>query len=119
MTFRTSRFSRRLVLGAVVALATPSLGARAQSARVLDGPRAAGLVGERFDGYAAIRGAASADIQALVDKVNTERRAVYAQRAAATNAPIDAVGKIYAAEIVRSLPPGSWIMGEDGRWVQK
>lgn len=94
MTSETSRFSRRLLLGGFVAFIAPSPGAEAQSARVRDGPRAAGLVGERFDGYAAIHGAAPADVRALVDNVNAERRAVYAQRAAATNAPVDAVGRI-------------------------
>ena len=68
--------------------------ASAQSTRLLDGPRAAGTVGERFDGYAVARGTVSPDIAKLVDQVNAERRAVYAERAKNTGAPIDAVGKI-------------------------
>jgi uncharacterized protein YdbL (DUF1318 family) len=91
----------------------------AQSARLLDGPRAAGLVGERFDGYAVVRGAAPADVAALVDRVNAERKAVYEQRAAADKAPVDAVGKIYAQQIMQSAPAGTWLLGEDGQWTRK
>ena len=50
---------------------------------------------------------------------NAERRALYAERAAAQKVPVDAIGRIYAAEILRKLPPGSWVLGEDGRWRQK
>jgi uncharacterized protein YdbL (DUF1318 family) len=92
--------------------------ARAQ-ARLLDAPRAAGTVGERFDGYAVARGSVSPDIAALIDKVNKERRAVYATRAASENVPIEAIGKIYAAEIMKSAPAGTWFLSESGQWAQK
>jgi uncharacterized protein YdbL (DUF1318 family) len=94
-------------------------GALAQSARLLDAPRVAGTVGERFDGYAVARGAMPPDLAKLIDQVNAERRAVYAERAKSTGAPIDAIGKIYAAEIFKSAPPGTWFLGEDGQWKRK
>ena len=87
--------------------------------RLLDAPRAAGTVGERFDGYAVARGSVTPDIAALVAKVNGERRAVYAARAASENVPIEAIGKIYAAEIMKSAPAGTWFLSESGQWVQK
>lgn len=93
--------------------------ASAQSTRLLDGPRAAGTVAERFDGYAVARGTVSPDIAKLVDQVNAERRAVYAERAKNTGAPIEAVGKIYAQEIVKSAPAGTWFLGENGQWTRK
>ena len=91
----------------------------AQSTRLLDGPRAAGTVGERYDGYAVTHGAASPDIARLIDQVNAERRGVYAERAKNTGAPIEAVGKIYAQEIMRSAPAGTWFLGENGQWTRK
>ena len=90
-----------------------------QSARLLDAPRAAGLVGERYDGYAVLRGQAPADVARLVTQVNAERRSVYAQRAAAEHVPIEAIGKIYAAEIMHSAPPGTWFLSESGQWTRK
>ena len=113
---------RRLIALALAGVLMCALGmdAGAQSqTRLLDAPRAAGIVGERYDGFAVVRGAASPDIVALVDSVNAERRTVYAQRAAAERAPIEAVGKIYAAEIIKSAPPGTWFLSEAGQWTRK
>lgn len=87
--------------------------------RVLDAPRAAGLVGERFDGFAVVRGTAPADIAALVESVNAERRAIYSQRAATQGVAIQEVGKVYAAEILKSAPAGTWFLGENGQWVRR
>ena len=109
---------RRDTLALSLAAFAFAASAQAQS-RLLDTPRAAGTVGERFDGYAVARGAATPDILALVDKVNAERRAVYSQRAASENVPIEAIGKIYAAEIIKSAPAGTWFLSESGRWTQK
>jgi uncharacterized protein YdbL (DUF1318 family) len=113
------RLLRNLFAGvlALASLGHPIMG-RAES-RLLDAPRAAGTVGERFDGYAVARGSVTPDIAALVAKVNGERRTVYAARAASANVPIEAIGKIYAAEIVKSAPAGTWFLSESGQWVQK
>ena len=116
---------RRMLLGLaavpLLALGIAGLpaGALAQTARLLDAPRIAGLVGERYDGYAVARGKVDSSLAALIDKVNTDRRAVYAKQAAADKVPIEAVGKIYAAEIIKSAPVGTWFLGENGAWTQK
>ena len=91
----------------------------AQSTRLLDAPRAAGTVGERFDGYAVARGAVPPDLAKLIDQVNAERRAVYTDSAKSTGAPVEATGKIYAAEILKSAPAGTWFLGENGQWTRK
>lgn len=94
-------------------------GALAQN-RVLDAPRAAGTVGERYDGYAVVRDQSQvASLGPLVDQVNRERRQVYSQRAQAERAPIDQIGRVYAAEIFRSAPAGTWFQQESGQWVRK
>jgi uncharacterized protein len=107
----------RLAVAAVLLSGTAA--ALAQSAHVLDGPRAAGTVGERFDGYAVARGAVAPDLAKLIDQVNAERRAVYTQRAASEHVPVEAVGKVYAAEILKSAPAGTWFLGENGQWTKK
>jgi uncharacterized protein YdbL (DUF1318 family) len=110
-----TRFARRLAaiaaLFLVLALAAPP--AEAQS---LDALRASGAVGERFDGYAVARDGSAA---AVVQQVNAKRQQIYQQRAAATGAPADEVGKVYAQEIFAKAPPGTWLQQPNGQWVQK
>jgi len=116
------RPTRRQGLIGVAALGLALLGlspaAQAQ-VRPLDAPRAAGTVGERFDGYAVTRGTVTPEITALVDKVNAERKALYAERAKAEGVAILDIGKIYAAEIIKSAPAGTWFLSEAGEWKQK
>ena len=107
-----------VLAGLGVLAASPFLRAVAQS-KLLDAPRADGSVGERFDGFAVGHGTVSASVAALVAQVNAERRAVYAQRAQTDKASIDAVGRIYAAEIMKSAPAKTWFLSEAGSWTQK
>ena len=102
--------------GAGVLHATPA----AAQAKPLDAPRTAGTVGERYDGYAVVRDAtAPADIRKLVETSNAERRKIYQDQAAATGAPAEEVGKVYASQIMAAAPAGWWFQGADGAWVQK
>lgn len=115
-----NRFSRllRWLVPALLLLAMPGI-AGAQ-VRTLDGPRAAGTVGERFDGYAVVRDPASAaSLGPLVSQINAERRQVYTARAAADHVPVDQIGRVYAGEIFKSAPAGTWFLQESGQWVQK
>lgn len=117
---------RRLVFGgaiglmlAVAALAVGSVPALSAD-RLLDEARAAGVVGERYDGYAMVRdSSAGADVRALVDEVNAKRRAVYEQRAASEGVSIDQVGRVYAQEIFQAAPSGTQFLTEGGEWVSK
>lgn len=106
-----------MFVAVLFALAIPSL-SMAQD-RPLDAPRAQGLVGERFDGYAVVRGNAPANIVALVQQTNAERKALYTREAQSAKAPVEAIGKIYAAEIVKSAPAKTWFLSESGTWTQK
>jgi uncharacterized protein len=125
---KPSRFSDRargrralLSFGVLLplALATP-LDAKAQSqARLLDAPRAAGQVGERYDGFAVAHGTVPPNVAALIEQVNAERRAVYAERSKTEGAPVEAIGKIYAGEIIKSAPAGTWFLAESGQWTRK
>ena len=96
----------------------PFSGAMGQG-RLPDQPRVARTVGKRFDGCAAERGQAPPEIGPLGSQVNAERRAVCAARAATDNVSIEAVGKIYAAEIMKSAPPKTWFLSEAGQRSQK
>jgi len=117
---RSSDLGRRRLLAGLLGLALLALPATGfAQARPLDAPRAAGTVGERYDGYAVVRGTATPDVASLVNQVNAERRALYEQRAKAENAPVEAIGKIYAQEIMKSAPAGTWFQAENGQWTRK
>lgn len=89
-------------------------------ADALDDARAQGLVGERYDGYLAIHDrAASASTRKLVEDINAKRRKLYSDVAARQGASVDAVGRIYAAQIIQKVPPGTWILQQNGHWVRK
>ncbi len=86
------------------------------AAQSLDELRAAGRIGERFDGFAEARDGALAD---QVAEINAKRRAIYQEQANKQGVPLEQVGKVYAVEIVKQVPSGTWILTPDGQWRQK
>ncbi len=109
-----------LIAGLLVAalLLMPVGGAALADA--LDDARASGAIGERFDGFLAVRDpSAPASARQLVEEINAKRRAVYSEVSAREGATLDSVGRIYAKEIVENVPPGTWVLRENGQWVQK
>ncbi len=111
------RLGFRLSLFAVLALAL-ALAAAPASAQSLDQLRKSGAVGERFDGYAAVRqGGGSA--RAVVDQVNAKRRQIYLKRAGQDGLSVDQVGRVYAKTILGKAPRGTWFLDQSGRWRQK
>jgi len=113
--------NRRRFLGlslAAGALALVPGSARAQSG--LDAAKQAGLVGERPDGLVGVvGGSAPADVVALVERVNAERRARYEQIAAETNATLEAVQAVAGAQLIDRTPAGQYIMTAGGKWMKK
>jgi uncharacterized protein YdbL (DUF1318 family) len=119
-----NRFSDRLtILACVTALAGLLLGTQptaAQQEKPLDAPRAAGVVGERYDGYAVLRDAnAPQAVKDLIVRVNERRKAFYAKRAAEDKVPEAAVGRIYAQQIVKRAPAGTYFLDESGKWTRR
>lgn len=110
-----------LVIGLVLAAALILLPAGdVARADALDDERAKGSIGERFDGYAAVRDpSASAAARTLVEDINAKRRQLYNQVSTREGTTIEAVGRIYAREIVENVPPGTWILRENGQWARK
>ena len=95
-------------------------GSNAALADPLDGPRAAGIVGERYDGYAQIReDNAPAEVVALVRSINRQRQDYYKKLAASENVSPSEVGKLYANKIYQSAPRGYWFLTQSGQWQRK
>ncbi|MBL0010389.1 MAG: YdbL family protein [Nitrosomonas sp.] len=84
-------------------------------ADALDNLRASGAIGETYEGYVVARDASA---QAEADAINAKRKAIYQEKAAAQGIDIEQVGKVYAAEIIRKVPAGTWIQ-IDGQWRKK
>ncbi len=111
----TRRWFSLLSLLMAAALALPLLAGPA-SAQSLDDLRAAGKIGERFDGFAVARDSGLKD---MVVEINAKRREIYEKEAAKLGVSQGEVGKVYAAKIVKQVPAGTWILTADGDWLQK
>lgn len=111
----TRRWFSLLSLLMVTALVLPLLAGHA-AAQSIDDLRASGKVGERYDGFAVARDSAVAD---QVAEINAKRRDIYEKEAAKQGAPLEQVGKVYAAKIVKQVPAGTWILTDKGDWLQK
>jgi uncharacterized protein len=116
-------WSRRSAMVAFAALMFASTLLFAQlpnalAADSLDGPRSAGTVGERYDGYAVVREGAGGDVQQLVASINAKRKEFYQSKANEQGVDITAIQVIYAKAIYDKAPSGWWFLTESG-WVQK
>ena len=84
-------------------------------ADALENLRASGAIGESDNGYVVAR---ESGARAEADAINTKRSAIYQEKAAAQGVSIDQVGKVYAEEIFKKVPAGTWIQ-INGNWTKK
>jgi uncharacterized protein YdbL (DUF1318 family) len=82
----------------------------------LDDLRKSGAVGERYDGLLVARDASAGN---FVKEVNAKRGSIYQQKATQQGVSVEEVGKVYAAEILKKAPAGTYFQRQDGSWVQK
>jgi uncharacterized protein YdbL (DUF1318 family) len=105
---------------AAIVLVALALWAAPAAAASLDQAKAAGQVGERIDGYVGVVDAgAPGDVKALVEKINAERKAKYAEIAEKQGAPVAAVAQIAGKKLIERAPKGEYVMGADGQWQRK
>ncbi len=101
-----------------LAVAALSLPAAAQTPAV-DAARAAGLVGERFDGYLGIARPASATVQAQVSGINIRRRALYTRLGGSRRVTPSEVGITAGCELLAGVGIGQAYMLPDGVWRRR
>ncbi len=77
--------------------------------------RASGAIGESSTGYVVARDSSA---RSQADTINAQRREIYQQKAAAQGVSVDQVGKVYAQELFKTLPGGTWIQ-VNGQWTKK
>ena len=105
--------------GATLLLVVGLAGSPAQADPV-DDAKAAGLAGERIDGYLGlVDSGAPADVKRLIEKINAEREAKYAEIAKKQGVPAKAVAQIAGEKLIERAGSGEYVMGADGQWRQK
>jgi uncharacterized protein YdbL (DUF1318 family) len=79
-----------------------------------------GVVGEQRDGYLGlVNSAASAEVQALIDQVNRERRERYQQIAQQNGISVAQVQALFFEQAVEATQAGHYLQNASGGWVKK
>ena len=81
--------------------------------------RAAGQVGEKTDGFLGYPVPPTPEVRKLAEDINIKRRDVYAQKAAAQKATIDAYGFTSGCQLILATVPGEKYQAPDGRWLTR
>ena len=103
---------------AAVALAAASPSAWAQTPAV-DAARAAGVVGERYDGYLGFAAPAAATARSQVSAINIRRRSLYTQLAGSRGVTPGEVGITAGCELLERVGVGQAYMLPDGVWRRR
>jgi uncharacterized protein YdbL (DUF1318 family) len=86
---------------------------------VIDSARAAGIVGERYDGYMGFAGAPSAIVRSQVATINIRRRALYSNLAASRGVSPQDVGVTAGCQLLSRIRVGEAYMLGDGAWRRR
>jgi uncharacterized protein YdbL (DUF1318 family) len=105
----------RFLLLLALAAAVP---AAAQTPAV-DAARAAGIVGERYDGYIGVAGTASSAVRSQVATINIQRRALYSNLASHKGVSPQDVGVTAGCQLLARVGVGESYMWADGAWRRR
>ena len=105
----------RLWLLAALAIAAP---AAAQTPAV-DAARAAGIAGERYDGYMGLASPPTAVVRSQVAAINIRRRSLYSNLAASRGASPQDVGITAGCALLARVGVGEAYMLGDGVWRRR
>lgn len=116
--FMSKRLTKAVLTGAAIATAVSGIAtpAFAQRDPAYAAARAAGEVGEKMDGYLGIVGAETAELRRIVNDINIKRRAVYSERAQATNATLEEYALTAGCQAILATKPGEKYQAPDGSW---
>ncbi|WP_425504515.1 YdbL family protein [Qipengyuania soli] len=117
----TKRISRAVLATAAIATALGGIASPAFAQRdpAYAAARASGQVGEKMDGYLGIVGASNAELQRIVNDINIKRRAVYSERAKATNATLEEYALTAGCQAILATAPGEKYQAPDGSWATR
>ncbi len=80
--------------------------------------RQQGLVGEQPDGYLGIVGAATPELQAMVNNINIQRKRQYTQQAAASST-VEQMAFVTGCNLIARTAQGEKYRTPDGRWLTR
>ncbi|MBX7457607.1 YdbL family protein [Qipengyuania sp. 1NDH17] len=114
----TKRLTKAVLSGAAIATALGGIAAPAYAQRdpAYAAARAAGEVGEKMDGYLGIVGPETAELRRIVNDINIKRRAVYSQKAQASNATLEEYALAAGCQAILATVPGEKYQAPDGSW---
>ena len=98
-----------------VALIVP---ASAQRDPAYQAARQAGLVGEQPDGYLGIVGAATPELQAIINNINIQRKRQYTQQAA-SGSTVEQMAFVTGCNLISRTVAGEKYRAPDGRWLTR
>ncbi len=89
-------------------------------AATLEEAKAAGQIGEKQDGYIGlVQASVPADVVALVESVNAQRRARYEQIANENGIPVSEVAKLAFTRAFENTRAGHFVESSPGQWMRK
>ena len=108
----------RLVFALLLALSL-AVPAAAQNSPAIRAAKAAGQVGERFDGYLGVAGAAPALVRREVDAINIRRRSHFSNLAASRGVSPQEVGLAAGCMTLTSVDVGEAYLLADNVWRRR
>jgi len=106
----------KLAVLLMMAVAVPAI---AQMSATIQAAKAAGQVGERYDGYLGMAGNAPPGVRREVESVNIRRRAHFSRLAAAKGVTPQDVGVTAGCITLRSVAVGEPYMLADNVWRRR
>lgn len=104
------------MLAGAVTLAGLAVPALAQRDPAYAAARSAGQVGEQPDGYLGVVGAGSAELRAIVNNINIQRKSAYTQKAQASGATVEQLAFTSGCNLIAQTQPGEKYKAPDGSW---
>ena len=108
----------KIFTAGAVALVLISSAAFAQRDPAYAAARAAGQIGEQPNGYLGVVSGGPA-IQAIVDKINIQRKATYAEKAAAAGVTINDQGVTFGCNLIAQTAVGEKYRLPSGAWATR
>ncbi|GAC1575172.1 MAG: hypothetical protein NVS3B5_06020 [Sphingomicrobium sp.] len=109
--------SRALVLAALVAIAAPPATAQGSTASAaVSQARAAGIVGERYDGYLGVAVDGSPYLRRQVASVNLLRRSLYSQLSRSRGVSMQEIGVTAGCQLLATVRVGERYYSVGNAW---